>query len=101
MKFTIAMFSLIISANLFAYSVTDLSAITSISPLLSSATTSGGKQKLQADAILNDAQEMLQSGQISIYLFQKIKETQNINRGISESEALDILIEASQVALAN
>lgn len=99
MKFTIAMLSLVITANVFAYSVTDISALTSISPLLSSATTSGGMQKIQADAVLNDAQEMLQTGEASLFLSQKIKETQDLNAGVSEIEALDILIESAQEVL--
>ena len=99
MKFTIAMLSLVISANVFAYSITDSSVITSASPLLSTATTSGGLQKVQANAVINDAQEMLQSGQTSSFLAQKIKETQDLNEGASESEALDILIESAQSIL--
>ena len=99
MKFTIAMLSLVISANVFAYSVTDVLVLTSASPLLSSATTSGGIQKVQADAVLNDAQEMLQSGEVSVFLSQKLQETQDLNKGISEAEALDILIESAQKIL--
>ena len=99
MKFTIAMLSLVISANVFAYSVTDVLVLTSASPLLSSATTSGAAQKAQADAVINDAQEMLQSGEVSIFLSQKLQETQKLNKGISEAEALDILIESDQSIL--
>lgn len=99
MKFTIAMLSLVISANVFAYSITDSSVLTSASPLLSTATTSGGLQKVQANAVLNDAQEMLQTGEASSFLSQKIKETQDLNEGASEAEALDILVESAQSIL--
>lgn len=99
MKFTIAMLSLVISANVFAYSITDSSVLTSASPLLSTATTSGGLQKVQANAVINDAQEMLQTGEASSFLSQKIKETQDLNEGVSESEALDILVESAQYIL--
>lgn len=99
MKFTIAIVSLVVSANVFAYSVTDSSVLTSASPLLSSATTSGGVQKVQANAVLNDAQDMLQTGEASTFLSQKIKETQALNDGVSAAEALDILIESAQSIL--
>lgn len=99
MKFAIAMLSLVVSANVFAYSVTDSSVLTSASPLLSSATTSGGLQKAQANTVINDAQEMLQTGEASSFLSQKIKETQDLNEGASEAEALDILIESAQSIL--
>ena len=99
MKFAIAMLSLVVSANVFAYSVTDSSVLTSASPLLSNATTSGGLQKAQANTVINDAQEMLQTGEASSFLSQKIKETQDLNEGASEAEALDILIESAQSIL--
>lgn len=99
MKFTIAMLSLVISANVFAYSITDSTVLTSVSPLLSSATTSGGVQKAHANAVINDAQEMLQTGEASSFLSQKIKETQDLNAGASETEALDILINSAQSIL--
>jgi hypothetical protein len=99
MKFTIAMLALVVSANVFAYSITDSSVLTSASPLLSTATTSGGLQKVQANAVLNDAQEMLQTGEASSFLSQKIKETQDLNEGASEAEALDILVESAQSIL--
>ena len=99
MKFTIAMLSLVISANVFAYSVTDVLVLTSASPLLTSATTSGAAQQAQANAVINDAQQLLQSGEASIFLSQKIQETQALNKGISQAEALDILVDSAQSIL--
>lgn len=99
MKSLIAVLALAVSANVFAYSITDSTVLTSVSPLLSSATTSGSLPKLQANAVINDAQEMLQTGESSSFLSQKIKETQELNAGVSESEALDILIESAQSIL--
>lgn len=99
MKSLIAVLTLAVSANVFAYSITDSSVLTSVSPLLSSATTSGGIQKAQANAVINDAQEMLQTGETSSFLAQKIKETQDLNEGASETEALDILINSAQSIL--
>lgn len=99
MKSLIAVIAIAISANSFAYSITDSTVLTSLSPLLSSATSSGGLQKVQANAVLNDAQEMLQSGEASSFLSQKIQETQAMNDGISEVEALDILVASAQSIL--
>lgn len=93
------MISLIISTNTFAYSAADSSVLTSASPLLSSAITSGSIEEAQANTILNDAQEMLQTGEVSSLLAQKIKETQNLNKNISVAEALDILIESAESTL--
>ncbi len=99
MKFTIAMLSLVISANVFAYSITDSTVLTSASPLLSSATTSGGLEKAQANIVLNDAQELMQSGKVSAFLAQKIKDAQEINTGASEAEALEMLINEAEAIL--
>ena len=56
---------------------------------------------MEAQAVLNDAQEMMQTGFVSILLLEKIQETQKLNAGLSESEALDILIESAQTIIAN
>lgn len=99
MKTTIAMLSLVLSANVFAYSITDSSVLTSASPLLSSATTSGGYQKAQANLVMNDAQEFMQSGRLSAFLSQKIAEAQAINEGASEADALEMLINEAESIL--
>ena len=103
MKSTIAILSLIVSANVFAlsttYAVNNVLAGTTIVPLLSSASSSGAFEKAQATILLNDAQEMLQSGNVSLFLSQKIQEVQDLNTDISEVEALDFLIESAQVSL--
>lgn len=99
MKFTIALLALVISANVTAKAVGHATAITSVIPMLSSSAVSGGLPKLQANAILEDTQEMLQTGTASAFLSQKIRETQALNNDISEEEALDILIESAQEIL--
>ena len=99
MKSVIAMLSLVISANVFAYSITDSTVLTSASPLLSSATTSGGVAEKQAAIILNDAQEYDQSGTASAFLSQKIKEAQEVNEGASESDAVEMLVNEAQSIL--
>ena len=96
MKITIAMLSLILSANVFANAVSSNSLIlTSSAPSLSSASTVASNQKVQAEAVINDAQDMLQTGEVSLFLSQKIQETQALNLDLSEADALDILIESA------
>ena len=98
MKFTIAMLSLILSANVFAnaFAVTSKSSIlTSASPSLSSSSTSAANQKVQAETVVNDAQNMLHTGEVSIFLSQKIQETQAQNLELSDAEALDVLIDSA------
>ena len=105
MKSTIAILSLIVSANVFAlnvtYAINNVLVGTTLVPVLSSATSSGVYKKEQDTMLLNDAQEMLQNGNISIFLSQKIQEVQDLNVGLSEVEALDILIESAQVSLSH
>ena len=52
-------------------------------PLLSSASSSGAFEKVQATTLLNDSQEMLQNGNVSVFLSQKIQEVQDLNADIS------------------
>lgn len=103
MKTTIAILSLIISANIFAsdiaYSVADSSVLISAGPMLSSATTSGTLPDKQAAMVLNDAQDLIQGGKMSAFLNQKIKDVQESNAGASEAEALDLLIEMAESIL--
>ena len=99
MKFTIAMLSLVVSANVFAFSIGYSTVGTVITPAISTAGIQGDLPKLQANAVLSDTQEMLQTGVASLFLSQKIRETQALNNDISEEEALDILIESAQEIL--
>lgn len=95
MKATIALLALALSANVMAYSITDSTVLTSATPLLSSATTSGGLEKVQAAAILNDSQEFFQSGKLSAFLAQKVSEVQSENE-VSVEEAVDLLVNAAE-----
>ena len=99
MKLTIAMLTLVLSANVFAASVLPYS-VWGLSTTATVWITSTTDFKVQAAAILNDSQEMLNTGNASLFLSQKIQETQSLNEGISEAEALDILIESAQSVLA-
>lgn len=103
MKSTIVMLTLILSTNLFAnssiYAVNNLLVGSTLIPILTSASVSGAYEKAEATVLLNDAQEMLQNGNVSLFLSQKIQEVQNLNVDISEVEALDILIESAHISL--
>lgn len=99
MKIAIALLSLSLTANVFAYSLTDSTVLTGLSPLLTTVSTSGGL-KQDAAKIVNDAQELMQSGKMSTFLGQKIKEVQEI-KDVSEAEALDLLVNESVIVLEN
>ena len=98
MKSTIVMLSLVFSVNAFA---------STLAPTIWTSVTAGiagvvvtSNAKVQSLAVLNDAQEMLNTGRTSLFLSQKIQETQDLNEDLSEVEALDILIESAQNILA-
>ena len=99
MKTTIALLSLVLSANVFAYSLADSTVLTSASPLLSSATTSGTIPEKQAAMVINDSQEFFQSGRLSVFLSQTINDAKAVNAGVSDEEALDMLINEAQSIL--
>lgn len=93
------MLSLVFSANVFAYSIVDSSVVISAIPLLISASTSGAYDAKQAAVVINDSQEFFQSGKLSAFLGQKIKDAQVVNPGASEEEALDMLINEAEAIL--
>ncbi|MBC7714913.1 MAG: hypothetical protein H7177_16315 [Rhizobacter sp.] len=99
MKTTIALLSLVISANVFAYSLADSTVLTTASPMLSSATTSGTLPQKQAQQVINDAQDLIQDGKMSAFLNQKIKEIQAVHADASEADALDLLINQAESVL--
>lgn len=92
MKVSIAILSLVLSANVMAYSIVDSSVLTSATPLLTTATTSGGLADKQAALILNDSQEFFQSGRLSSFLAQKVSEVQAEISDASVEEAVDLLV---------
>lgn len=99
MKSLIAVMALVVSANSFAYSIADSTVLTSAAPFLSSATTSGGLQKAEANQVINDAQELLQSGVASASLSSKIEAVRATDDSISELEAVGILVDAATAIL--
>lgn len=98
MKILIAIISIFATANSFAASLNDSSAVTTVLPYATSATTVT-LPKLQAAIVLNDAQEAMQSGKISTFLAQKIKDIQSSNSTMSESDALEVVIADAQEIL--
>lgn len=95
MKFTIAILSLVLSANVLAYSVPTPTLFVTEATL----STSGLKLLKQAEMVLNDSQEFIQTGNLTAFLGQKIKDTQSLNAGISKEEALDLLISDAESQL--
>lgn len=68
--------------------------------MLSHTSTTGHKiRKMEAVAVINDAQEAMQSGKISVLLGMKINETMNANLELSEVEALELVIESAESIL--
>ncbi|MBY0413667.1 MAG: hypothetical protein K2Q18_05860 [Bdellovibrionales bacterium] len=98
MKSVIALISVVISSNAFSYSATDASVLTSASPLLTTAVTSGGSPEKQAVLILDAVQE-LELGKISPFLNQKIKEFQARHPDQSVADAIDSLVDEAQTIL--
>ena len=97
MKFTIAMLSLVLSVNVFAFGESGIFAATFFAPFISTDMTSSMKLKVQADVVIDDAQEMLQTGKVSVFLSQKIQEVKAQKPGLSDAEALDVLIDYAYV----
>ena len=99
MRLILAVLSLAISVNVFAYSVSDSSVVLSAIPLLTSATTSGAPNKKQAAQVLNDSADFFQSGEVSPFLGQKITDVQALHPELSPAEALDVIVAAAQKIL--
>lgn len=55
--------------------------------------------KLQAEQVLVDGQNYLASGEVTVYLNQKIKDIQASHPDLSAEEALEVLIDASEKIL--
>lgn len=98
MKTSLFLLLSFISAQAFSYSTVDSTVLTSATPLLSSATTSGSTQG-QAKAILADAQAFIHSGKKTAFLSQEIKNIQELNNEASEEDALEFLINEAQEIL--
>ena len=98
MKKLIAIATLALSVNAFSASFVGTTLLPTQSLALSSVSTSGNVQK-EAAQVLNDSQELIQSGKMSAFLSQKIKDIQAQDSSVSDSEALDALLSVSEQIL--
>ncbi|MBC7538284.1 MAG: hypothetical protein H7281_05660 [Bacteriovorax sp.] len=96
-------YALDIGTNALAYTL----AQTIFSGALTVATTEAGtisvtkkQQKAEALRIQREAQDYFQKGVASIYLESKIEMTKELDSKLSDSESVDLLLEASQIILA-
>lgn len=98
MKKLIAIVTVILSVNSFAASFVGTTLLPTQSLALSSVSTAGNVQK-EAAQVINDSQELIQSGKMSAFLNQKIKDIQSQDSSVSDQDALDALISVSEQIL--
>lgn len=107
MKYIISLLSIVIASNVSAVEVTGLTTVGLFNStripitvtLVSSATTSGAEIRKEAQLVLMDAQEYNQTGFLTAYLEKKIVDIRDYDNSLSETEALDVLIEHAQSIL--
>lgn len=61
--------------------------------------TSSKNQKAEAVRIQNEAQMYIQSGKTTLFLESKIQVAKDLDASLSDDEAVDLLIEASNIIL--
>lgn len=98
MKKFIAIATLALSLNTFSASFVGTTLLPTQLLALSSVSTSGNVQK-EAAQVINDSQELIQSGKMTAFLGQKIKDIQAQDSSVSDSEALDALLSVSDQIL--
>ncbi|MDD4972785.1 MAG: hypothetical protein PHY93_00460 [Bacteriovorax sp.] len=98
MKKLIAIATLALSLNAFSASFVGTTLLPTQSLALSSISTSGNVQK-EAAQVINDSQELIQSGKMTAFLGQKIKDIQAQDSAVSDSDALDALLSVSDQIL--
>jgi hypothetical protein len=91
MKKLIAIATLALSVNAFSASFVGTTLLPTQSLALSSVSTSK-----EAAQVINDSQELIQSGKMTAFLGQKIKDIQAQDSSVSDSEALDALLSVSE-----
>jgi hypothetical protein len=64
--------------------------------LLTSITTD---EKTEAAQVINDSQDFIQSGNLSVLLNQKLNEVQKDNQDLSLEDALDLIVESAKTKL--
>lgn len=98
MKKFIAAATLLLSLNTFAASFVGTTLLPTQSLALSSVSISGNAQK-EAAQVINDSQDLIQSGNMTAFLSQKIRDIQAQDSSVSDQEALDALISVSEQIL--
>lgn len=74
----------------------EVSTIATLAP--TAGTTASTSPRYKAQLVLNDAQEAMQSGKISVFLAQQIKAVQALDAEVSVYDAIEILaIDATEV----
>jgi hypothetical protein len=53
----------------------------------------------EAQAVVDDSQGYIQTGKLSAFLSQKIKDVKELNSELSDEEAIDLLLEVSEAKL--
>lgn len=99
MKKLIAISILALSFNAFSTSIVGTVTSATESIIASLLATSSGSVHKEAAQLINDAQEFIQSGNMTPFLSQKIKLVESLDSGMSDLEALDALISASEKLL--
>lgn len=90
------------ATNSLAYTLANTLYTTAAGIMTTEASTlaiSSKNQKAEARKIQNDAQNYYMSGMASIFLESKIQIAKELQAGLSEEEAVDLLVEASQIIL--
>jgi hypothetical protein len=64
--------------------------------ILTSITTD---EKTEAAQVINDTQEFMQSGNLSVLLNQKLNEVQKENQDLSLEDAMDLIVESAKTKL--
>lgn len=88
--------------NALAYTLAESIYVTALGVATTEATsiaTSSKSQKAEAQRIQNEAQLYLQTGKTSLFLESKIELAKSLDSTLSDDEAVDLLIEASQILL--
>jgi hypothetical protein len=111
-KILILVFASLLSSNTYAIDIgTNTLAYTLAQTIFTGALTvatseagaisvSKKQQKAEALRIQKEAQDYFQKGMASIYLESKIEMAKELDSRLSDSESVDLLLEASQIILA-
>lgn len=92
----------LVSINAHAFSANEVKGLVEMTSMIPGNITENTAAHLnlkEAIQVVDDLQEYAQSGELSVFLNQKIKETQTQDGSLSEEEALDLIIENTKKIL--